>query len=105
MPTSMAKGGRCRRASPLITIAIDFGMAREVFDPSGLLEYSVLAMGGIDDREVTLLDLEGWRSVTRGPFRLHRFRGGHFFLHEAQAEVVALLLESVRDRLPELGAP
>ena len=42
----------------------------------------LLALGGVKDKQVSLEDLEDWRSVTRGPFTLELFSGDHFFINQ-----------------------
>lgn len=49
-----------------------------------------------DDREVPLSALQGWFGESQQPGHLHRFSGGHFFLHGADGAVPA--------RLKALGA-
>lgn len=55
------------------------------------LNCPISAFGGLQDTEVTCNDLEGWRSQTNGPFRLHMFRGGHFFPQTAECAVLETL--------------
>jgi medium-chain acyl-[acyl-carrier-protein] hydrolase len=43
--------------------------------------------------------LEQWRAETSGPFRIHRFDGGHFFIDSARQDLLAVL----RDSLLRLG--
>lgn len=49
----------------------------------------VTALGGTRDEETTAEELEGWSEHTTGGFRVRRFEGGHFFVQEAGAEVLA----------------
>ncbi|MGB3637974.1 MAG: thioesterase II family protein [Rivularia sp. (in: cyanobacteria)] len=49
------------------------------------LECPIVAFGGLEDREVTLAELEGWRSQTQSSFKLQLFPGDHFFIHSAQS--------------------
>ena len=42
----------------------------------------LLALGGVKDKQVSLEDLEDWRSVTQGPFTLQVFSGDHFFINQ-----------------------
>ncbi|WP_414620790.1 thioesterase II family protein [Calothrix sp. CCY 0018] len=55
------------------------------------LECPIAAFGGLEDQEVTLQELEGWRSQTQSSFKLQMFSGDHFFIHSAQS----LLLENL----------
>lgn len=49
------------------------------------LECPIVAFGGLEDREVSLTELEGWRSQTQSSFKLQLFPGDHFFIHSAQS--------------------
>lgn len=55
------------------------------------LECPIVAFGGLEDREVSLQELEGWRSLSKNYFELQMFPGDHFFIHSAQS----LLLENL----------
>ncbi len=55
------------------------------------LECPIVAFGGLEDKEVTLSELEEWRSQTQNCFKLQLFPGDHFFIHSAQS----LLLENL----------
>lgn len=52
------------------------------YRPSEPIDVPVLALGGVKDKQVSLDDLEDWRSVTRGPFSLELFSGDHFFINQ-----------------------
>lgn len=60
-----------------------------------LLKCPVTAFGGMADPEVEQEEIEAWRHTTRHSFQCKMFRGNHFFLHEAKAE----LLSSIADCL------
>jgi len=55
------------------------------------LECPITAFGGLEDQEVSLQELEGWRSQTQNSFQLQMFSGDHFFIHSVQS----LLLENL----------
>ncbi|MEB3214879.1 MAG: thioesterase II family protein [Nostocales cyanobacterium 94392] len=59
------------------------------------LECPIAAFGGLEDQEVTLEELKGWRSQTQSSFKLQMFSGDHFFIHSAQS----LLLENLSQYL------
>ena len=63
------------------------------------LEVPVTALGGVGDEDVSEEELDAWRNETRGPFRKQMFDGGHFFLTERSAEVLALVRREL-SRLP-----
>ena len=49
----------------------------------------VAAFGGAADRRVTTEALQAWNSVTRGPFAVLVFHGGHFYLNEQMEPLLA----------------
>lgn len=55
----------------------------------------ITAFGGLEDEEVLVEQLEGWRSQTQSSFKLQMFFGDHFFIHSAQS----LLLENLAQYL------
>lgn len=61
------------------------------YDPGPPLRCPVVAMAGDADAKTPLDDVGAWREHTSGPFELDVFPGGHFYLGERCAEVVAKL--------------
>jgi medium-chain acyl-[acyl-carrier-protein] hydrolase len=62
------------------------------YRPGPLLTCPVTALGGIADAEVAQEDLEPWREITSGPFRLRMLQGDHFFLQgDSRHELLSLL--------------
>lgn len=59
------------------------------------LECPITAFGGLEDQEVNLQELEGWRSLSKNSFQLEMFSGDHFFIHSARS----LLLENLAKHL------
>ena len=55
--------------------------------PGPRLSCPVTALGGHDDAGVPSRDLAQWRAVTGGPFRSVLFKGDHFYINTARAEV------------------
>lgn len=51
------------------------------------------ALGGMEDREVDLQQLELWGMETAGMFSLHKIPGDHFFLPSEEAAVLTLISE------------
>jgi len=51
----------------------------------------LLALGGRDDREVDAARVEAWSDVAGAEFELAWFDGGHFFVHEREPEVLAVV--------------
>ena len=57
------------------------------------LEAPIAAFGGREDNRATREQLAAWRELTRGPFTLRMFPGGHFFVQSARAELVASIID------------
>jgi surfactin synthase thioesterase subunit len=57
-------------------------------------------MGGMEDEDVTRDDLDEWREVTSGRFRLRMFAGGHFFIQEHQATLIAAVAQELMPLVP-----
>ncbi|MDP2713169.1 MAG: beta-ketoacyl synthase N-terminal-like domain-containing protein, partial [Solirubrobacteraceae bacterium] len=60
-------------------------------DPAQRIDADVLVLGGADDPTVTADELASWAGVTRGRAHRRTFAGGHFYLLDAAADVVAEL--------------
>jgi surfactin synthase thioesterase subunit len=60
----------------------------------------ITALGGRGDAEVDAPRLAAWRDVGRAGFDLAWFDGGHFFVHEREEEVLAVVARALE---PELG--
>ena len=56
------------------------------------LSCPITCLGGLEDAEVDAQDLDDWRHYTTGPFDVHMFPGGHFFLHSAQAALLTQMM-------------
>jgi len=61
------------------------------------LRCPITAMAGNTDPLATVDAVGAWRSRTTSTFNLHRFAGGHFFLHE-QPQRVLSIVESLANR-------
>lgn len=62
------------------------------YEPDGTsLALPVTAFTGLDDHDVPLAKVEPWAAETAGPFRCHVLPGGHFFLNDHRAELLALV--------------
>lgn len=62
------------------------------------LDCPISAFGGLEDERAQRAELEAWRELTRGPFTLEMFPGGHFFLRSARD----LFLRSVAAHLDDV---
>ncbi|AFY44068.1 thioesterase II family protein [Nostoc sp. PCC 7107] len=59
------------------------------------LECPITAFGGLEDQEVSIQELEEWRSLSQNSFQLQTFSGDHFFIHSSQS----ILLENLAKHL------
>ncbi len=55
------------------------------------LAIPITAWGGETDPKVTGAELAAWQVQTQMPLQMRRFAGGHFFLHDSEAAVLAAL--------------
>ncbi|MFC6085308.1 thioesterase II family protein [Sphaerisporangium aureirubrum] len=55
------------------------------------LECPVTVLCGESDPRAPLTSVTGWESATTGEFRIRVFPGGHFYFHDAAAEVVSFI--------------
>jgi surfactin synthase thioesterase subunit len=60
----------------------------------------IRAYGGLEDANVTREHLEGWGDQAMPSFGIRLFRGGHFYLHASEPELLAALDEDFEDHLP-----
>ncbi|MBU2663856.1 alpha/beta fold hydrolase [Actinoplanes bogorensis] len=58
-------------------------------EPGRRLDAAITALTGTEDPQATLDEVEQWRDFTTGAFRLASFPGGHFYLVEKPAPVMA----------------
>jgi medium-chain acyl-[acyl-carrier-protein] hydrolase len=83
----------------LPTLRADFALCETYTYAAGSpLTCPVCALGGLGDDAVAARDLDAWRELTTGPFRLRMLPGDHFFLKTARP----LLLQALAQEL--LGA-
>jgi medium-chain acyl-[acyl-carrier-protein] hydrolase len=61
------------------------------YRPSVRLPVPIHVFAGRNDTDILAEDLSGWFGESLAPGDLHWFDGGHFFVHEVQAEVLACL--------------
>jgi surfactin synthase thioesterase subunit len=66
--------------------------------PAPPLECPLLVLGGTSDAAVPIEKLVPWRRQASGAFRLRLFAGGHFYLRENRAAVLAALREELSPR-------
>jgi medium-chain acyl-[acyl-carrier-protein] hydrolase len=76
----------------LPSLRADFRISETTeYVPEEPLDLPIVAIGGIDDPDVTREDLEAWREQTAAGFRMQLFAGGHFFFEAAEPAVLQLL--------------
>lgn len=59
------------------------------------LDIPVSVYGGLEDEEVSVEDLEGWREQTTAAFSLRMFPGDHFFIDTARPLLLGRLSEEL----------
>ncbi|MEV6395085.1 alpha/beta fold hydrolase [Streptomyces sp. NPDC051907] len=64
--------------------------------PTVLLDAPVSAFCGTEDPHVVPAEMESWREVTRGAFDSTALSGGHFYLTDHLAEIVAAVARHLR---------
>jgi medium-chain acyl-[acyl-carrier-protein] hydrolase len=69
------------------------------YRPGPRLTCPITAIGGSDDREVSVAELDAWRHQTDAEFRRIELTGDHFFVDKRPSELMAVL----RDELVRLG--
>ncbi len=67
-----------------------------IYTSSVPLECPITTFGGLQDQEVSLEELQGWREHTKASFSLQMFPGDHFFIHSAQALLLKTLAKSMK---------
>jgi medium-chain acyl-[acyl-carrier-protein] hydrolase len=67
------------------------------------LKCPVLALGGIEDDEVSAEAVAAWRAVTTGPFSMEFFPGDHFFIYSARDAVLERLHRELMSIAPAIG--
>jgi medium-chain acyl-[acyl-carrier-protein] hydrolase len=87
----------------LPTLRADFALAWwEDGNHAVKLDVPISAMGAVADEHVPLAKLERWQDETLSTdFRVRHFPGGHFFIRQQQAEILA----AVREDLERWMAP
>ncbi|HEV8555477.1 MAG TPA: alpha/beta fold hydrolase [Actinophytocola sp.] len=71
----------------------------------GPLRVPVTAMGGRQDRSVSLDRVGAWGSLTSADFQVREFDGGHFYHHTSPGEVAAIIEERLREPSPMPATP
>jgi len=85
---------------PLLRADFELNDTYEAKPDAPLLDCPITAFGGLEDKDVSRENLEAWREVTRGPFRLRMFPGGHFYLHEGRNALIAAVAQDLMPVVP-----
>ncbi|WP_405437522.1 alpha/beta fold hydrolase [Streptomyces avidinii] len=65
------------------------------YRPGPALTCPITVLTGDIDPAVTAEEAAGWADHTDGPFALHRFAGGHFYLNQHSGEVIDLIRQQL----------
>ncbi|MFJ2746597.1 thioesterase II family protein [Streptomyces sp. NPDC087297] len=65
------------------------------YRPGPALACPITVLTGDIDPAVTAEEAAGWADHTDGPFALHRFTGGHFYLNQHSSEVIDLIRQQL----------
>jgi medium-chain acyl-[acyl-carrier-protein] hydrolase len=66
------------------------------YTPAPALQCPITALGGVNDLEVSRIELEAWRSESSGDFSLRMFPGDHFYIHQATPSVAEVIQGAFR---------
>jgi medium-chain acyl-[acyl-carrier-protein] hydrolase len=76
----------------LPTLRADFAAVETyTYRPETPLSCPIIVFGGLQDPCYQSDELDGWREQTTGRFSRHLMPGGHFFLCDSEAELLALI--------------
>lgn len=64
----------------------------------------IVVMTADDDPRTTVEEARAWEEHTTGGSALHTFSGGHFYLEQHAARVIAVIAETLRARVPVVPA-
>lgn len=67
--------------------------------PRPPLTTAITVLTGDDDPQVTADEARAWSAHTTGPFAVHTFKGGHFYLTEHSAAVLGHLRQALDTRV------
>jgi medium-chain acyl-[acyl-carrier-protein] hydrolase len=65
------------------------------FEPDLPLDCPITAFGGLEDSDLRIEDLEGWRAHTNSRFETKVFPGDHFFVQSVPKEVLGTISQSL----------
>jgi medium-chain acyl-[acyl-carrier-protein] hydrolase len=70
-----------------------------VYEPGPPVDCPMFLFSGSEDEEVSYEELESWRPHTTGSFSLRILPGDHFFIRTAQAQLLEMVSEELRQLL------
>jgi medium-chain acyl-[acyl-carrier-protein] hydrolase len=74
------------------TLRADFSVLETyIYQAEIALSCPITAFGGLEDPEVTQLQLAAWKEHTQARFTLQMLSGGHFFLHTERQDILNLI--------------
>jgi medium-chain acyl-[acyl-carrier-protein] hydrolase len=73
------------------------------YQPRPALTCPITIFGGLRDSGANRSELEAWREMTSGAFRLRMFPGDHFYLLNSQATVVHTLVRDLHESMTLLN--
>lgn len=68
--------------------------------PDRMLSYPITVLTGDSDPRTTFEEASEWRSVTKGPFRIKVFSGGHFYLVQNASAVNDEIAADIEQLMP-----
>lgn len=82
----------------------DFSIA-ETYDyaPAPPLECDLSIFGGLEDHNISRVDLLAWGELFQGSVEMNMFEGGHFFINEDKATVLSALRSRLENAMAGAG--
>ncbi len=66
-------------------------------EPEKAFECGITIFNGVED-DLDKEDINGWRRYTTKEFNVYHFSGGHFFIHDYSKEMLACVLNQLKDK-------
>lgn len=85
------------------SLRADFAIAETYSSPDRPpLNCPITALGGLEDSEVSLEDLECWRLQTTNSFDLWELPGDHFFIHSSESLILEIISREIKKLIGRL---
>src|ERR1700761_4443246 len=65
------------------------------YEPGLPLDCPITALGGLEDSDLRMADLEGWHAHTNSRFETKLFPGDHFFVQSVPKEILGMISQSL----------